>query len=86
MGLGRQWEERLKLWDGAFVSNLYQKLEGVELEGFVTMDHIPLCEVRKREFWPFKEGKCWGRKWEYGWFRCRIILPGQASDPGKQPA
>lgn len=79
MGLGRQWEERLKLWDDAFDINLYQKLEVVELEGFVTMDHIPLCEVRKREFWPFKEGKCWGRKWEYGWFRCRIILPGQAA-------
>ena len=31
MGLGRQWEERLKLWDGAFVSNLYQKLDALAL-------------------------------------------------------
>ncbi len=75
MGLGRQWEERLRLWDEAFVPNLYQKIGTVELEGFVTTEHIRLPEVKKRTFQPFPEGMRWGRMWEYGWFRCRVILP-----------
>lgn len=75
MGLGRQWEERLKLWDEAFAPNFYQKLEKVELWGFTTMEHISKEKAESEDYQPFKEGRAWGRKWEYGWFRCHITLP-----------
>ncbi len=75
MGLGRQWEERLKIWENAFAANLYKKVGAVELEGFTTMEHIRLEQAKRGNFRPFGEGIFWGRKWEYGWFRCRICLP-----------
>lgn len=77
MGLGRQWEERLEIWDRAFVPNLYQKIGAVGLCGFTTLEHIRLAEVKKRPFRFFPQGEPWGRKWEYGWFRCHITLPKQ---------
>lgn len=78
MGLGRQWEERLRIWDNAFVPNLYQKIGVVELCGFTTFEHISRAEAEKRPCRVFAEGSLWGRKWEYGWFCCHITLPAQA--------
>lgn len=75
MGLGRQWEERLRIWDEAFEPNLYQKIEAVRLEGFTTMEHISRERAEAENYQPFEEGCVWGRKWEYGWFRCHITLP-----------
>lgn len=78
MGLGRQWDERLKIWDSAFAPNFYHRLGRLELEGFTTMEHLGLSEAAAESFRPFPEGTAWGRKWEYGWFRCSLTLPAEA--------
>lgn len=78
MGLGRQWEERLKIWDEAFAPNFYHGLGKPELEGFTTMEHLSLPEAAAGTYLPFPEGTAWGRKWEYGWFRCSVTLPEEA--------
>ncbi len=80
MGLGRQWEERLKLWDEAFAPNLYQKVGRIDLWGFTTMEHISRERAEAEDYQPFEEGRAWGRKWEYGWFRCHITLPEETLD------
>lgn len=78
MGLGRQWEERLRIWDSAFAPNLYRKVENVEVEGFTTMEHLSLADARGRGFRAFPVGTAWGRMWEYGWFCCSVALPPEA--------
>lgn len=75
MKLGRQWDERLRIWDEAFGRNLYTKLGEIELSGFTAMEQLSLEQAAAREFAPFPEGTRWGRKWEYAWFRARITMP-----------
>lgn len=78
MGLGRQWEERLKIWDEAFAQNFYHELGKPDVAGFTTMEHLGLQEAAAGTYLPFPEGTAWGRKWEYGWFRCSVTLPQEA--------
>lgn len=78
MGLGRQWEERLKIWDEAFGPNFYRGLGKPALEGFVTREHLGLSQAAKGTYLPFPEGTAWGGKWEYGWFRCSVTAPEEA--------
>lgn len=75
MKLGRQWEERLKIWDEAFLPNLYRKLGTVSLSGFTTYNALSREEASERELYAFPEGKLWGEKWEYGWFCTRAVMP-----------
>lgn len=75
MKLGRQWEERLKIWDEAFLPNIYRSLGTVELEGFTTSEQLCLEQAAKRERQAFPRGRTWGAKWEYGWFHARLTLP-----------
>lgn len=79
MKLGRQWDERLKIWDEAFERNLYRKLGEAELSGFTTMEHLSLEQAAVREFQPFPVGREWGKKWEYGWFRTCVTMPEEAA-------
>ena len=55
MKLGRQWDERLKIWDEAFERNLYRKLGEAELSGFTTMEHLSLEQAAVREFQPLSD-------------------------------
>ncbi len=75
MKLGRQWEERLKLWDEGFAPNLYHELGTVPLEGFTTWKALRPEDTAHRQWEPFPEGRVWGRKWEYGWFRAKLTVP-----------
>ncbi|MCR5033242.1 MAG: hypothetical protein K6A92_10305 [Lachnospiraceae bacterium] len=75
MNLGRQWNDRLRHFDEAFESNLYQVVGSLKLEGFTTFSRISYETAMKQEMVAFPEGKNWGRKWEYGWFRTRLFLP-----------
>ncbi len=75
MKLGRQWDERLKIWDGAFGENLYTPLARLALSGFTTFEQMTLEQAKKQTFRPFPGGSSWGRKWEYGWFRTEAVLP-----------
>ena len=75
MSLGRQWEERLKIWDEAFGPNLYRKIGRLDMEGFLTMEFLSLRDAAKQAYVPFPEGTPWGKKWEYGWFHTRAVIP-----------
>lgn len=78
MKLGRQWDERLKIWDEAFAANLYKPLGEMELSGFTTGRQMTLQQAKEQSFRPFPKGTTWGRKWEYGWFRTEVTLPEEA--------
>lgn len=78
MKLGRQWDERLKIWDGAFAENLYTPLAELALSGFTTFEQMTPEEAKKQSFRPFPEGSSWGKKWEYGWFRAEAVMPEEA--------
>lgn len=79
MKLGRQWDERLKMWDEAFGRNLYTQLEETTLSGFTTMEQLTLEQAAARSFRPFPKGAEWGKKWEYGWFRTEVTMPEEAA-------
>ena len=79
MKLGRQWDERLKMWDEAFGRNLYTQLEETALSGFTTMEQLTLEQAAAGNFRPFPKGTQWGRKWEYGWFRTEVTMPEEAA-------
>ncbi len=79
MRFGRQWDERLRIWDEAFGRVLYTQLGEVALSGFTTMEHLRLEQARARSFAPFPKGTKWGRKWEYAWFRAELTMPPEAA-------
>ena len=79
MKLGRQWDTRLQIWDEAFGRNLYEQLGEISLFGFTTMEQLTLEQAAAHEFLPFPKGTNWGKKWEYGWFRTKVLMPEQAA-------
>ena len=79
MKLGRQWEERLKIWDEAFLSNLYSRLGSVNLSGFTTYDALSREEAATRKREAFAQGRAWGEKWEYGWFYTEAVMTEEAA-------
>lgn len=79
MKIGRQWDERLKIWDEAFERNLYTPLGEITLSGFTTMELLNLEQAAQQRFRPFPRGTKWGRKWEYGWFRTSVTMPGSTA-------
>ena len=78
MKLGRQWETRFKIWDEAFLPNLYHELDEVTLSAFTTMEHLSLEQVRGERFLPFPRGTEWGEKWQYSWVHAKITLSEKA--------
>ena len=64
MKLGRQWDERLKIWDEAFGKLIYTELGSLAVDGFTTYDQLTLKEAASHDFRPFAPGTSWGRKWE----------------------
>lgn len=79
MRLGRQWDERLKIWDEAFVENLYRELGELSLSGFTTKAQLTWQQASKQAVKPFPCGTAWGTKWEYGWFRTQVTVPESAA-------
>lgn len=79
MKLGRQWDERLKIWDEAFAENLYRELGELSLSGFTTKAQLTWQQASKQAVKPFPAGTAWGTKWEYGWFRTQVTVPESAA-------
>ena len=75
MNIGRQWNDRLRLWAEQFPKHYYKAHAPLSLSYFTTMEQLPYGEAVKRAFVPAPTGMKWGRKWEYGWFRTRIVIP-----------
>lgn len=78
MSLGRQWDNRLKIWDNAFLEHFYQPIGELKIQGFTTMEQLSLDSAKVAEFEDFEPGKKWGKKWEYGWFRTTFTIPEEA--------
>ncbi len=70
-----EWKGRLRHWVKTLKEDLYQPLGPIEVEGFATMDHLPLEEACKGNFAPMPAGTQWGHIYEYCWLRSSITLP-----------
>ena len=77
MNIGRQWEDRLRIWAEQFGKHYVKKAAALELTGFTTMEHLAFDQAVKGHFSPAPRGMTWGKKWEYGWFRAVFTVPGE---------
>ncbi|MGN1140405.1 MAG: alpha-mannosidase [Oliverpabstia sp.] len=77
--LSSEWEDRIAHWSRTLEKDLYAPLGEICWESFMTMEHLPLDEVKKQKFQPMKPGTPWGHTWEYGWFRGKICMPREAA-------
>lgn len=75
MDLGRQWNERLKIWAQNLSHHYFTTVTTIEFESFYTMEHLTFEEAASHEFNLVKPGMAWGRMWEYGWFKTKVIIP-----------
>ena len=75
MNIGRQWNDRLRIWAEQFPKHYYRKYAPVPVSYFTTMEHLPFEQAAEGPFVPAPVGTKWGKKWEYGWFRTQIVIP-----------
>ncbi len=75
MNIGRQWEDRLRIWAEQLPRHYYRPVGSLETEYFTTMDRLAYVQALAGPFAPILPGAKWGKKWEYGWFRSRVTLP-----------
>ncbi len=79
MALTTEWRRRLDRWRKELPRHFHRPLGTVELEGLVTEEQLSREEASERTFSPMPKGTKWGAKWEYGWFRCEVVLPKEAA-------
>ena len=75
MDIGRQWNDRLRIWAEQFPKHYYRKAGVIPVSYFTTMDHIPFETAAQGHYAPAPVGMKWGKKWEYGWFKAQIVIP-----------
>lgn len=75
MKIGRQWEDRLRIWSEQFEKHYFIPCAPLHLSFFPTMERLALDEAVKGQFSPAPPGTRWGKKWEYGWFHTRAVIP-----------
>ena len=73
-----EWRDRLAHWMNTLERDFYLPLGPIEVEAFVTREHLTSGEAAKRAFSPMAPGTAWGETWEYCWMRARIVLPERA--------
>jgi len=73
-----EWRRRIDNWRKELPNNLYRPLGTIELSGFLTYEQLTVQEASRRSFAPMPPGTQWGAKWEYCWFRGRVVLPEEA--------
>ena len=73
-----EWKGRLQHWIHTLKQDLYLPLGPIEVEGFRTMEHLPLEEAQKGNFEPMPVGTEWGHVYEYCWLRGKVTLPEEA--------
>ena len=77
MNIGRQWEDRLRIWAEQFPKHYFRKAASLSLEYFTTFDHIAFEAASKMAYSAAPAGAKWGKKWEYGWFRTAFAVPAE---------
>ena len=80
--MSAEWQGRLKHWMYTLQQDLYEPLETIPVEGFLTTEELSLQEAAKGSFAPMQPGTKWGKSYEYLWLRGQITLPKEAR--GKQ--
>ena len=75
MNIGRQWEDRLRIWSEQFEKHYFTACAPLSLSFFTTMDQLAFDEAVKGRFVPVQPGTRWGKKWEYGWFHTQAVIP-----------
>lgn len=75
MNIGRQWEDRLRIWSEQFEKHYFIKRMALPVSYFTTMERLDFHEAVKGRFLPAPVGTKWGKKWEYGWFYTQIVVP-----------
>ena len=73
-----EWQHRLRHWMETLRHDLYVPLGKIEVESFLTMDHLTPQEAEQGSYTPMPQGTKWGHTWEYCWMRSRIVLPDEA--------
>ena len=79
MSLTIEWRRRIDNWRKELPHHFYRALGTVDLEGFTTTDQLTADEALDGPFEPTPTGTRWGAKWEYGWFKGKIVLPEEAA-------
>lgn len=79
MSLTQEWINRITHWNNALWQIIYEPLQYLKLEGFVTRRQLTFEQALIHQFHPMPVGTAWGAAWEYGWFRSEFTLPDAAS-------
>jgi len=75
MNIGRQWEDRLRIWAEQFDKHTVHRVCTLPLSFFETMEHLPFGAAERGLYSPAPVGMKWGAKWAYGWFRAEFTVP-----------
>lgn len=75
MALTPEWENRIKRWERTLWEAIYLPMMEIPLEGFTTTLRLTYEQALQGNFTPMPAGTPWGAKWEYGWFRTRVVIP-----------
>lgn len=75
MNIGRQWENRLRIWDETLAGELFPCIQAFDEEGFTTMESFTLAQAKTKPFKKVSVGTKWGKKWEYGWVHATVTVP-----------
>ncbi|HNT76130.1 MAG TPA: glycoside hydrolase family 38 C-terminal domain-containing protein [Anaerolineae bacterium] len=78
MALTLEWQRRIDRWREELPRHFYRPLGPVPLEGFVTLEQLTPADALAHDFAPMPPGTPWGAKWEYAWFKGRVVLPEDA--------
>lgn len=78
MSLNDEWLNRIDIWRNELPKYFYRQLGRIELSGFITKEQLTVGEALQHSFQAMPAGKKWGAKWEYGWFKGQVSLPGEA--------
>ncbi len=77
MKIGRQWEDRLKIWAAQFERHYVAPIGPLEVSYFTTMEQLPFALAAKGDFVYLPQGTKWGKKWEYAWFHTQVTVPAE---------
>ena len=75
MNIGRQWNDRLKIWAAQFEKHYLKQTKPLDVSWYTTMEHLPFAEAVKGDFVHLPVGTAWGKKWEYAWFHTQVVVP-----------
>ncbi len=75
MNIGRQWEDRLRIWAEQFPKHYYRPAAPLAVEFYTTLESLTYAQALQGPFAPIFPGEKWGKKWEYAWMRTSLVLP-----------